>query len=99
MIDWVYEWIFKVFQYYKEMTVLALLVTAIKISYPFFFRWLNKRMDRAHHRKRVKLWTDKGCSEREAEEIIRRFDDSVREELKKTSLLSYIKKIIRRKTQ
>ena len=96
MFDWVYECILTVFRHYKEMTAFVLVVTILKISIPIFFSWLNKRMEKKHHRQRVKLWTDTGCSEQEAEEIIRRFDDSVREEIQKKSFLSSIKKFISR---
>ncbi|HHE8389372.1 TPA: hypothetical protein ACPFIV_005680 [Klebsiella michiganensis] len=99
MVNWISESISRVVQHYKEMTAIALLLTFIKISLPIFLRWLNKRLDRSEHRKRIKLWTDIGCSEEEAEEIIRKFEDDVRKEMKRTSLLSRIRNIIRKKTQ
>ncbi|MET6553620.1 hypothetical protein [Citrobacter farmeri] len=99
MVNWIYESISRVGQHYKEMTAIALLLTFIKISLPIFLRWLNKRLERSEHRKRVKLWTDIGLSEEEAEEIIRRFEDDVKREMKRISFLSRIRNILRKKTQ
>ncbi|ANZ05340.1 hypothetical protein HY59_08150 [Raoultella ornithinolytica] len=99
MGDWLYDLFSKVIQHYKEMTAIGLLIAFMKISFPILMSWLNRRLDRAEHRKRVKLWTDIGCSEEEAEDIIRKFEDDVRKELKRTSLLSRIKYIIRKKTR
>lgn len=98
MVDWFYESILRVLQHYKEMTAIALLLTFAKMLFPVLMRWLTKRMERSEYRKRVKLWTDIGCSEEEADKIVKGFDKSIEDKLKKTSILSRIKKHISKKT-
>ncbi|HCR0804644.1 TPA: hypothetical protein OMT64_004499 [Enterobacter roggenkampii] len=98
MVDWFYESILRVLQHYKEMTAIALLLTLAKILFPILMRWLTKRMERSEYRKRVKLWTDIGFREEEADKIVRDFDKSIEGKLKRTSILSRIKKHIRTKT-
>lgn len=99
MLEWGYECFSRLVLHYKEMTAIALVLTAIKILYPLLFRWLNRRMEKSEHRKRVKLWTDIGLDEKQAEEIIINLDKDVRGELKRTSLLSTIKRFLRKKTR
>jgi hypothetical protein len=55
-------------------------------------------MEKSKHRKGINLCTDIGLDEKPEEGIIIKLDRVVRDELKRTSLISTINKILRKKT-
>ncbi|VVT53952.1 hypothetical protein UYSO10_4969 [Kosakonia radicincitans] len=97
MSEWIYDLFFGIVKYYKEMTTFVLVVAIVKLIYPAIFWFLEKHSEKSYKRKRIKIWTDAGYSKEQAEEIIRRFDEQVENELKKKSFASFLKRIFTKK--
>lgn len=69
MIEWAHGVFSSLVKHYKEMTAVALIISILKF-YPVLFYYLNKRLEKNFRRDRIKIWTDAGYSQEQAEAMI-----------------------------
>lgn len=90
MIEWADGVFSSLVKHYKEMTAVAVIISILKF-YPVLFYYLNKRLEKNSRRDRIKIWTDAGYSQEQAEAMI---DDHFSFEKRQSWLIRFVKRLM-----